>query len=125
MDEVNLNAQLPELNFSEVEGFTPQTFDYLCPTTGLPCKEKAKLISMYTRDIDEVALQERSVLSDVNILVAKLTEYNLIGRFVNCDPSLSCSVRAFMNESEVRKTAVGMLRLTRKAFQKLVNSVAE
>lgn len=103
-----------ELGFSDIEGFHPEDFNYKCPTTDLPCREKLKLISQYTRDIDEVTVESGEAASDKRKLKLKLGEYSAWGIGIECIGEGRCQVRQAMNESVVRQTAVSGIRSLRR-----------
>lgn len=101
------------LEFSTVPGYRLKDFNFTCPTTSQPCPEQMKLISTYTRDIDEETVQSGEADRDVRKLQPKLTEYRGWGKFTECTPDEVCTIRTKMNESIPRQKAVWGFRTIR------------
>lgn len=118
MPEKDLTALFPNLTFSQVEGFSPASFDYKCPRTEMPCPEKMSLISNYVGDVEGVSTE--AVLMREKLII-KLGEYRAWATVVDCEPEDKCTIRTRMNESLPRRNTVSLIRRTRAFFSKHIS----
>jgi len=117
MTRADIIEIVPELSFSDQDGYGPENFDFSCPNTGMPCVEKLKLISTYTRDISETTVASGDATDDIWKLNAKLHEYGFWARAgVDCTTSDGCAIRTAMNENTARQSVVTGIRGIRRLF---------
>jgi hypothetical protein len=100
----------------------------LCPTSGMVCSARVKLLNNYRptdTDVSQEQLeaqyaweQETGGVSDERKLQIKLTENAIAAHAIRCAGGDVCPVRVFQNNSTTRSLGVRAIRSLRATFSK-------